>query len=114
MDRDDFDMETALSAAQSLQTVFARRTHKRKFMGQIFDVPGQLGEALRLPAIIDKLNSKSGKRRQAGLDEFQHLWSTLSESTKEQTLQDIGWYDPQELAWDDKRSNRRPLADKSR
>lgn len=113
MDSEEFDMETALVAAQSLQAVFARRTHKRKFMGQVFIVPGQLGDALRLPSIVEKLQSKSAKRRRDGLEAFQNLWSTLSDITKEQALRDIGWYDPQELPWDDKRSNRRPLFHKN-
>ena len=113
MDCDDFNTETALIAAQSLQQVFSRRTHRRKFMGQLVIVPGQLGEALRLPSIIGRLQSKSAKRRQAGLEAFQHLWTTLSETTREQALQDMGWYDPQDLHWEDVRSNRRPSIQKN-
>lgn len=99
-------------AAQSLETVFARRTHRRKFMGHVILVPGQLGQALRLPYIIEKLRSKSSKSRQAGLEAFQMLWDTLSESTKEQALREIGWYNPRDLDWEDQRSNRRPLIQK--
>lgn len=109
MDSEFFNTETALQAAQSLEVVFARRTHRRKFMGQVVIVPGQLGDVLRLPHIIEKLQSKSGKRRQSGLEAFQTLWDTLSEHTKEQALREIGWYNPHELDWEDQRSNRRPL-----
>jgi len=112
VDCDDFNTETALIAAHALQQVFSRRTHRRKFMGQLVIVPGQLGEALRLPSIIGRLQSKSAKRRQAGLEAFQHLWTTLSEATREQALQDMGWYDPQDLHWEDVRSNRRPSIQK--
>jgi len=112
VESEHFNMETALLAAQSLEAVFARRTHRRKFMGQVVIVPGQLGDALRLPHIIEKLQSKSGKRRQSGLEAFQTLWDTLSESTREQALREIGWYNPQELDWEDQRSNRRPLYQK--
>ena len=46
-----------------------------------------------------------------GLEDFQELWPTLSPQTRERVLEAIGWYDPKELDWDDKRSNRRPLVD---
>ena len=36
------------------------------------------------------------------------LWDTLSEPTRATVLEAINWYDPKELSWDDKRSNRRP------
>lgn len=108
MESEDFDVELALLTARSLQVVFARRTHRRKFMGQVYVVPGRLGEALRLPSIVERLQSKSTKRRQSGLADFQNLWATLSETTRQQALRDVGWYDPEELPWDDQRSNRRP------
>lgn len=106
---DEFDEETALSAALALQDVLARRTHRRKYLGQVYVVPGKLGEALKLPTIISKLQSKVVRRRAAGLDDFAFLWDTLSQPTRDAVLEAINWYDPKQLSWDDKRSNRRPL-----
>ncbi|KAA1173150.1 hypothetical protein FWJ25_11675 [Marinobacter salinexigens] len=106
-----FTEDTALDAAIELQKVLAARTHRRKVMGQDVLVPGQLGEALQLPRIINRLRSKQQRIRDLGVDDFQELWPTLSPRTREKVLNAIGWYDPKELDWDDKRSNRRPVID---
>ncbi|WP_297795596.1 hypothetical protein [uncultured Marinobacter sp.] len=111
MDHEEFTIETALDAATALNKVLAARTHRRKVMGQDVWVPGQLGEALHLPRIIRRLQSKQQKQREQGLDEFQELWPTLSPATRDKVLDRIGWYNPKELSWDDKRSNRRPIPD---
>ena len=105
----EFDEETALAAALALQQVLEQRTHKRKYLGQIYTVPGKLGEALNLPTILSRLGSKVATRRQAGLEAFEELWVTLSAATQSKVLEAIDWYDPEQLNWDDKRSNRRPL-----
>jgi len=110
---ENFTEETALDAAKELRRVLASRTHRRKFLGQEVLVPGQLGEALHVPRIIHRLQSKQKKQRDLGLNELQELWPTLSVTTREKVLNAIGWYDPSELHWEDKRSNRRPLADPS-
>ncbi|RLT96353.1 hypothetical protein [Ketobacter sp.] len=104
----EFDEETALAAAAALQQVLEQRTHKRKYLGQVYTVPGKLGEALNLPTIVSRLRSKVARRRQAGLEEFEELWATLSVATQHKVLDAIQWYDPEQLNWDDKRSNRRP------
>lgn len=111
LELETFTTETALDAATELQRVLAGRTHRRKVMGQEVLVPGQLGEALQLPRIINRLQSKQLKQREQGLDDFQELWPTLSPRTRQKVLDAIGWYDPKELDWDDKRSNRRPVVD---
>ena len=111
LELETFTIETALDAATELRKVLAARTHRRKGMGQEVMVPGQLGEALQLPRIINRLQSKQMKQRELGLEDFQELWPTLSPQTRERVLGAIGWYDPKELDWDDKRSNRRPLVD---
>lgn len=108
MQSDDFDQDSALQAAQALTRVLESRTHRRKIMGQVLLVPGQLGEALRLPTIIRRLESRMAPRRERGLDEFRQLWDTLSPGTRDEVLRLIGWYDPESLDWDDPRSNRRP------
>lgn len=77
-------------------------------MGHEVLVPGQLGEALHLPRIIQRLQSKQLRQREQGLDDFQSLWPTLSDNTRFKVLDNLGWYDPSDLDWDDKRSNRRP------
>lgn len=111
MGNEEFDVATALDAATALQRVLAARTHRRKVMGQDVLVPGQLGEALHLPQIIRRLQSKQLRQREQGLDDFHELWPTLSPATREKVLDHIGWYDPKSLDWEDKRSNRRPVAD---
>jgi hypothetical protein len=111
LELETFTVETALDAAIQLRKVLAARTHRRKVMGQEVVMPGQLGEALQLPRIINRLQSKQQRQRDLGLEDFQDLWPTLSPQTRERVLQAIGWYDPKELDWDDKRSNRRPLVD---
>ena len=111
LELESFSIETALDAATELRLVLAARTHRRKVMGQEVLVPGQLGEALQLPRIISRLQSKQQRQRDQGLDDFQELWPTLSPMTREKVLDALGWYDPKELNWDDKRSNRRPLVD---
>ncbi|TBW56226.1 hypothetical protein EZI54_09785 [Marinobacter halodurans] len=108
MDTIDFSIETAIEAAEALQRTLARRTHRKKVMGQEVIRPGQLGEALRLPSILAKLRSKQARRREEGLEDFQTLWPTLSSATHEKVLDEMEWYDPRSLDWDDPRSNRRP------
>ncbi|MFE8070942.1 hypothetical protein QQM79_07765 [Marinobacteraceae bacterium S3BR75-40.1] len=105
---DGFDIATALSAAEALSEVLAQRTHRKKVLGQEVVVPGQLGQALGLPVIINQLQGKTEARRQKGLEAFEELWTTLSVYTRRKVLDAIGWYDPEELDWDDPRSNRRP------
>ncbi|MGO1462014.1 MAG: hypothetical protein ACTHZH_06590 [Oleiphilaceae bacterium] len=114
LELETFTTDTALSAAAELSRVLAARTHCRKVMGQEVWVPGQLGEALQLPRIINRLQSKQQRLRDQGLDGFQELWPTLSEATREKVLNAIGWYDPKNLSWEDKRSNRKPNADLDR
>ncbi|MBU2875988.1 hypothetical protein [Marinobacter salexigens] len=111
MELETFNTDTALEAAAELRRVLAARTHRKKVMGQEVLVPGQLGEALQLPRIINRLQSKQQKMRDQGLDDFQELWPTLSVATREKVLNAIGWYDPKDLSWEDKRSNRRPIVD---
>lgn len=111
LELETFTTETALDAAAELSRVLAARTHRRKILGQEVLVPGQLGEALQLPRIINRLQSKQQRFRDQGRDDFQELWPTLSAATREKVLSAIGWYDPKDLDWEDKRSNRQPKVD---
>ncbi|WP_369600437.1 hypothetical protein AAIA72_11365 [Hahella sp. SMD15-11] len=100
--------DQALELARALREVLRRRRHKRKVLGQVVFVPGQLDEALRLPQVIELLESRSAGRQARGLERFEMIWETLSERTRRATLECVGWYDPDSLPWDDPRSNRRP------
>ena len=104
----EFDQESALAAALALEAVLQQRTHQRKHLGQIYTVPGSLGRALNLPKIISMLKSKVANRRERGVEQFDDLWFTLSLDTRNKVLEQLGWYDPKQLGWDDKRSNRKP------
>ncbi|WP_040475092.1 hypothetical protein [Marinobacter gelidimuriae] len=112
MQVDTFTEDTALDAAVELQRVLAARTHRRTVLGQEVTVPGQLGAALNLPRTVGRLQSRQARLREQGLEDFQQLWVILSIQTREKVLRAIGWYKPQELSWDDKRSNRHPGPDK--
>lgn len=107
-----FTEDIALKAAVELQRVLAARTHRRTVLGQEVTVPGQLGTALNLPRTVSRLQSKQARLRDQGLEDFQQLWVTLSLQTREKVLRAIGWYKPQDLSWDDKRSNRHPGPEK--
>lgn len=108
MDPSDFNQDSALQAARMLARVLAQRQHRKTILGQTVLVPGQLGEALRLPSMIHALESRSGPRREAAVERFQAVWLSLSESSRAQVRELLGWYDPREMDWDDPRSNRRP------
>ncbi|WP_152206073.1 hypothetical protein [Marinobacter changyiensis] len=108
MDIQTFTIETALETALSLKKILASRTHRKKILGQEVIVPGQLGEALQLPRIIARLQSRHQRQRDQGLEDFTALWQTLSSTTRANVFRALGWYDPQDLDWEDKRSNRRP------
>jgi hypothetical protein len=109
LNHEDFDDETALMAAQALQTVLSRRTHRKKVLGEECIVPGQLGEALGLPRLCKQLKSRRHRVRQDAVERFDAIWSSLSESSRRKVRQALGWYDPRELDWEDPRSNRRPV-----
>ncbi|WP_404368549.1 hypothetical protein [Marinobacter sp.] len=108
MNTDTFDTDTALEAARALDRILASRMHRRKVMGQEVLVPGQLGQALRLPLLLRRLQSRQLRQREKGLEDFNALWETLSGPTRRRVLDALGRYDPQALSWEDKRSNRRP------
>lgn len=103
---DEFNVQTASLAATALKTILARRTHIKVIFGEEHRVPGTLGKAVNLPGITRRLENRSSKQREQGLDEFRALWDTLSARTCRAVLEAIGWYDPHDLEWDDKRSNR--------
>lgn len=109
MDIQTFTIDTALEAALSLKKILASRTHRKKVLGQEVIIPGQLGEALQLPRITARLQSRQQRQRDQGLEDFTALWQTLSATTQANVFRAIGWYDPEDLDWEDKRSNRRPL-----
>jgi hypothetical protein len=105
---EEFDVKSALSAAVALKKVLVQRTYKKVVNGEERLFAGTLGEAVHVPEITARLESRSSKQRERGLEEFRALWDTLATRTRNSVLDAIGWYDPRELLWDDKRSNRRP------
>ena len=105
---EQFNVESALAAAQALDTTLAARKHVKRVQGELFVSPGTLGSAVGLPRIIALLKHRSLTKREDGLSAFTALWQTLSTNTKNKVLNQLGWYDPHELAWDDPRSNRFP------
>ena len=106
---ESFNTDTALEAAIALSDVLARRMHRKTVMGQECLVPGQLGEALGLPRIIHQLQSRNQKRRELGLARFEEIWHSISERSRRKARDELGWWDPKELDWEDPRSNRRPV-----
>ena len=104
----DFEESTALLAALALAKILVNRTRVKVVHGEEFVVPGTLGDALHLPEISHRLESRSAKSRGRGLDEFCELWDTLSRPTRSEVLDAIGWYEPNALDWEDKRSNFKP------
>jgi hypothetical protein len=103
----DFNQPVALKAAQALDKVLRARRHKKVHLGEEIWVQGKLSDALGLPKIIRQLSSKVAARREQGLLAFQELWPTLSEQSRQRVQEAIGWYEAEQLDWDDKRSNRR-------
>lgn len=96
-------------AAETLQQVLSRRTHRKTVLGAERIVPGQLGQALGLPELCRQLNSRRPANRKWAVERFQSIWVSLSESSRRKVRTALGWYDPRELDWDDPRSNRRPV-----
>lgn len=108
MNAEDFNITTALAAAIALKTVLSRRTHRKKYLGEEVLLPSTLGEAVNLPKITAALQGRGINQRQKGLEDFQSLWPTMSEDTRNRVLSMIGWYEVEDLEWDDRRSNKRP------
>lgn len=99
--------------ARALQETLDSRMHKRVYMGDPVVVKGSLSKALKLPGILQRLDSTHNERRESGKAMLAELWATLSPETRAKTLERLDWYDPKELPWDDPRSNRKPsLGDK--
>lgn len=111
MNSDDFNQPVALKAATELDKVLRARRHRKVHLGEEVWVQGKLSDALGLPKIIRQLSSKVAQRREQGLLAFQELWPTLSDSSRKKVEKAIGWYEAEELDWDDKRSNRRANLD---
>ncbi len=103
-----FDTKTALTAATALREILVRRKYRKVVNGEEMLFPGTLGEVVRLPAITARLENRSSKQRERGLEEFRALWGTLAPNTRKTVQDAIGWYDPGEMHWEDKRSNRQP------
>lgn len=109
MDLSILNEEQLLSCATTLETVLNRRTHRRIIMGEDVIVSGSLSKALKLPQLILQLQSPQTRKKQQASEQLQTIWQTLSESTQLAVQQELNWYDPKALDWDDPRSNRNPF-----
>jgi len=110
----NFDIEplginSSLQLCSALQDVLDARVHQRLILGEPVLVKGSLSKALGLPEIQKHLSGKIQKKQDLAKQRLMEIWPTLSETTKEQTLDILGWYEPDALSWDDPRSNRKPL-----
>ena len=94
--------------AQAIVDVLDSRTHKRIHLGDPVTVKGSLSKALKLPDIQRRLDSTHSDRQLSGKNMLAELWETLSPETQAKTLNQLDWYDPKSLSWDDPRSNRYP------
>jgi hypothetical protein len=109
VDSDDFHIGNVLEAAIALDLILKKRVHpKKNWYGETILSPSKLGIDLGLPKILKRLNSKTISQKEKGLEDFQNIWMSLSAPTRTQVEESIGWYEPENLDWDDIRSNRRP------
>ena len=111
MNLNELDISAIRQFAQVLEDVLSERTHKRVHLGEEIVVKGSLAKALKLPKLLKDLSSNKANIQEAAKDQFITLWTTLSQSTKDAVIRRVDWYDPQELDWDDPRSNRKPITE---
>ena len=109
MDIYSLNIETARTLVNALEDVLDSRTHKRDHLGEEIIVKGSLSKALKIPELKRTLSRSNDALQKQGLEQLSTLWTTLSDSTKQATLDKSGLYEPNELNWDDSRSNRRPV-----
>ena len=104
-DLDLLDEISLLRLAEALQLVLNARTHKHTHLGEEIIVKGSLSKALKLPEIIKHLDASESKRikARAKLDD---VWWSLSDNTRQRALEAAEIYQPNDLDWDDPRSNR--------
>lgn len=103
------DIESVRKLADALIAVLDSRLHRRVHMGETIWVKGSLSQALQLPEIRRRLHLTSESRQQQAKESFNHVWHTLSDTTRDNVLKKLEWYEPEALPWDDPRSNRRPF-----
>ena len=108
LDISQLNIEATRVFAQALEGVLDSRTHKRNYLGDEVIVKGSLSKALKLPEIIHKLQRNNESAQQQAQEQLEILWLTLSEETKTSVLEKAGWYQTDDLTWDDPRSNRHP------
>lgn len=108
MDIEHLQIESLRQLIASLIEVLDSRVHKKVHLGEEVLVKGSLSRALHLPETSRKLNSPRMDKQLQGKDELIMVWETLSMPTRQAVFEQLGWYDPSELDWDDPRSNRKP------
>jgi hypothetical protein len=83
-----------------------QRQHTRVVLGKEVTVEGSLSKALKLPELLKQIESIQVIKRDKARQRFFEIWPTFSSETRQQTLDYCGWYDVNNLAWDDPRSNK--------
>ncbi|CAA0119404.1 Uncharacterised protein [BD1-7 clade bacterium] len=109
IDISSLDAETTHQIAISLQDVLNERTHRKQHLGAEVIVAGSLSKALNLPLLISHLAGKSGAKHLAATEKLAEIWVTLSPLTQQKVLSRCNIYNPEEMDWEDPRSNRWPL-----
>lgn len=109
MDISTLDIESVRKLTDTLIKVLDSRLHRRVHMGETIWVKGSLSQALKLPDIRRRLHMQSEARQQQAKNSLNHVWHSLSDTTRDNVLKELEWYAPEHLDWDDPRSNRRPF-----
>lgn len=109
MDISSLDIESLRELAGAIHAVLDSRLHRRVHLGEEILVKGSLSRALHLPEIRKRLNAVNEARQQQAVNELTRLWQTLSETTRQTVIERLEWYEPDQLDWDDPRSNRKPF-----
>ena len=114
MNFDKFTTEQRICCAQAIEAALNRRRHHHIIMGENVVVQGSLAKALKLPELIKKLRSPQAIKRDLAAEQLESIWQSLSQATQEHVKQELNWYDPKDLTWDDPRSNRNPTLTKQK
>lgn len=109
LDIDALDIEALRELLVAVIAVLDSRMHKRKHLGEEILVKGSLSQALHLPDLQKRLNAVNEEKQNRAREDLASVWQSLSTATRQAVIEQLGWYDPHELDWDDPRSNRRPV-----
>ncbi len=107
MDIEKLNRSQLAACLTALIHVLNQRKHVRVIMGKEVLVEGSLSKALKLPELLKQINSVHRAKQDKAILQFIEIWPTLSETTRELSINALGWYEPNDLEWDDPRSNKK-------